>query len=179
MTSPDPRRSASARRCSAWVSRDRAVYPRDVIYPPEQSAQDVEQQSNVEMVSSQDTAIAAALTELGYTLPLRIEVLAVTKGVAGRRQAPGARPHPEQSTASRITDVEQVTKAVQRTGVGGPSPSSYAGRQRDRAGAGHRRGRADDAKRAVVGHGDRHRLRLPLPRLGAARARTSAGPAPG
>ena len=32
------------------------------------------------MVNSQDTAIAAALTELGYHLPMQVEVLAVTKG---------------------------------------------------------------------------------------------------
>jgi PDZ domain-containing protein len=64
----------------AWFDRTRAVYPRDVIYPPSQSAQAVEQQSSVEMVSSQDTAVAAALTELGYHLPLRVEVLAVTHG---------------------------------------------------------------------------------------------------
>src|ERR687890_287504 len=49
---------------SAWFDRTQAVYPRDVIYPPDQSAQDVEQQSTVDMVSSQDTAIAAALAEL-------------------------------------------------------------------------------------------------------------------
>src|SRR3954468_17890587 len=41
----------------AWFDRTEAVYPRDVIYPPDQSPQDAEQQSDVEMVSSQDTAI--------------------------------------------------------------------------------------------------------------------------
>jgi PDZ domain-containing protein len=65
---------------AAWFDKTEAVYPRDVIYPPDQTAQDSEQQSSVEMVGSQDTAVAAALTELGYKLRLQVEVLAVTKG---------------------------------------------------------------------------------------------------
>ena len=56
---------------AAWFDGTRAVYPRDVIYPPEQTRRGRRAQSSVEMVSSQDTAIAAALTELGYKLPLR------------------------------------------------------------------------------------------------------------
>src|SRR5689334_12799048 len=64
---------------AAWFDGKRAVYPRDVIYPSNETPQDVQQQSSVEMVNSQDTAVAAALTELGYHLPTQVEVLAVTK----------------------------------------------------------------------------------------------------
>src|SRR5262245_23454607 len=64
---------------SAWFDGTRAVYPREAIYPPDQSPDDVQQQSSGEMVSSQDTAVAAALTELGYKLPLQVEVLSVSK----------------------------------------------------------------------------------------------------
>jgi PDZ domain-containing protein len=104
----------------AWFDRTRAVYPRDVIYPPDQSTEDVEQQSSVEMVSSQDTAIAAALTELGYKLPLQIEVLAVTKGspAAGRLET---RDRVEQINGVRITTAQQVSASIQRTGVGRPA----------------------------------------------------------
>src|SRR6185436_13552984 len=62
---------------TAWFDGARAVYPRDVIYPPEQTAEDVETQSAVDMVSSQDTAIAAALHELGFKLPLWVEIVDV------------------------------------------------------------------------------------------------------
>jgi PDZ domain-containing protein len=101
----------------AWVDKKRAVLPRDVVYPPDQSADDVEQQSSVEMVSSQDTAIAAALSELGYRLPLQIEVLAVTKGspAAGKLEV---RDRIESINGVPIKDVKQVSRAVQRTGVG-------------------------------------------------------------
>jgi len=102
----------------AWFDRSRAVYPRDVIYPKQQSADQVEQQSSVEMLSSQDTAVAAALTELGYKLPLQIEVLAVTKGspADGRLRT---RDQILRIDGKRITDVAQVSKAVQAAGPGG------------------------------------------------------------
>ena len=62
---------------AAWFDGARAVYPRDVIYPPQQSADEVEKQSAVEMVSSQDTAVVAALRALGYDLPATVKVVAV------------------------------------------------------------------------------------------------------
>ncbi|MEP7090037.1 MAG: PDZ domain-containing protein [Nocardioidaceae bacterium] len=113
------RRIGLAETLEAWFDKTRAVYPRDVIYPPEQTAQESEQQSNVEMVSSQDTAVAAALTELGYTLPLQIEVLAVTKGspAAGRLRT---RDLLQEIDGVRITGVEQVSQGIQRSGAGKP-----------------------------------------------------------
>lgn len=104
---------------AAWFDRTRAVYPRDVIYPPDQSAQDVEQQSSVEMVSSQDTATAAALTELGYKLPLQIEVLAVTKGSPADGKLK-VRDRILSVNGRRITKVDQVSKLIQAAGVGKP-----------------------------------------------------------
>ena len=103
----------------AWFDRTQAVYPRDVIYPPEQSASDAEQQSTVEMVGSQDTAVAAALTELGYHLPLQVEVLAVTKGAPadGKLQV---RDRIVRVAGQPVADADQVTKAVQASGAGKP-----------------------------------------------------------
>src|SRR3954462_1653506 len=104
----------------AWFDPTRAVYPRDVIYPPDQSAQDVEEQSNVEMVRSQDTAIAAALTELGYHLPLQTEVVAVTKGspADGRLRV---RDRILSINGVRVRDPNKVSELVQRGGVGKPA----------------------------------------------------------
>jgi PDZ domain-containing protein len=134
----------------AWFDKSRAVYPRDVIYPPDQTAAQSEQQSSVEMVSSQDTAIAAALTELGYKLPLQIEVLAVTKGspADGRLET---RDRIVRINGVRIRDVKQVSRTIQRTGVG--ESASFVVRR----GAATRRvvvkAKASpiDPKRAVVG----------------------------
>src|SRR5919106_1223835 len=63
----------------AWFDPSKAVYPRELFYDKGESAEDVRTESSVQMVSSQDTAIAAALTELGYDLDSVTEVFAVTK----------------------------------------------------------------------------------------------------
>ena len=104
----------------AWFDGTRAVYPRDVIYPPDKSAEESEQESSVEMVSSQDTSVAAALDELGYDLPLQIEVLAVTKGSPAEGKL-RVRDKLREINGVRIRGVGSVTRAVQRSGVGKPA----------------------------------------------------------
>ena len=103
---------------AAWFDQTRAVYPRDAIYPPDQSVEEVERENSVQMVSSQDTAVAAALTELGYELEGVVEVLGVTQGAPadGKLQV---RDKILRVNGVKITDAESVAKAVQRTGVGG------------------------------------------------------------
>ncbi len=111
---------------AAWFDKRRAVYPRDVIYPPDKSAQDVEQQSSVEMVNSQDTAIAAALTELGYHLPIQVEVLAVTKGSPADGKL-HTRDHILQVDNVKIHNINQSDPGrSSRRASATPSPSSYA-----------------------------------------------------
>jgi Lon-like protease len=102
----------------AWFDGTRAVYPRDVIYPPEQSAQQAEQEGSVEMVNSQDTAIATALTELGYHPKTETEVLAVTPKSAADGKLK-TRDKILSVNGTRITNATQVSDAVQKTGVGG------------------------------------------------------------
>lgn len=64
----------------AWFDPQRALVPRDLYYPPEQSVKEAERESAVSMSSSQDAAIVAALTELGHDVPFSIVVRSVTKG---------------------------------------------------------------------------------------------------
>jgi PDZ domain-containing protein len=117
VTSPD-RRISLAEAMEAWFDPTRAVYPRDVIYPPQQSVQQVQQQSSVEMTNSQDTAVAAALEELGYHFSKVTEVLAVTPGAPadGKLQV-----HDQllSVNGARITGPKSVADAVQKVGVGG------------------------------------------------------------
>jgi PDZ domain-containing protein len=102
---------------AAWFDGTRAVYPRDVIYPPEQSVEDVQRESSVQMVSSQDTAVAVALEELGYKLPLLTEVLGVTKGAPADGKL---RPRDVlvEVNGVKIKDVRDVSDAIQKTGPG-------------------------------------------------------------
>jgi PDZ domain-containing protein len=104
---------------AAWFDRTRAVYPRDVIYPPDQSVADVRRESSVEMVGSQDAAIALALEELGYKLPLVVEVLGVTAG------APADGKLEPRDVVLSVNGVpierrEQVVTQIQKSGVGEP-----------------------------------------------------------
>jgi PDZ domain-containing protein len=59
-----------------WFSDEQAVVPRELIYPPDQSEQQVEQQNAKEFKSSQFSAVTVALRELGY--PVQTFVTAVT-----------------------------------------------------------------------------------------------------
>jgi Lon-like protease len=64
---------------SAWVSRERAVYPREAVYADGETREDAELESSIQMVSSQDVAIANAMTELGLDVKPALEVLSVVK----------------------------------------------------------------------------------------------------
>jgi Lon-like protease len=134
----------------AWLDGTEAVYPRDAIYPPDQSADDVEQQSSGEMVNSQDSAVAAALTELGYKLPLQVEVLAVSTGSpADGKLKP--RDRVLEVNGTKIKDAQDVSTAIQRTGVG--KPATFVVKRGDATKTVQVTAKAapDDAKHAVVG----------------------------
>lgn len=53
----------------AWVDPDDAIYPHDVIYPNDETNESQAAEGAFQMATSQDTAVAVALTELGYDVP--------------------------------------------------------------------------------------------------------------
>ena len=61
----------------AWFSSDDAIVPRDAIYDPDQSVQEAEQESAVQMSTSQEIAAVAALRLLGDKIPEELKVTAV------------------------------------------------------------------------------------------------------
>lgn len=63
---------------SAWFDPSKAVVPVDAIFPPNESTSDREAANTAQMVDSQQDAIAAALTNLGYDVVLGVEVLGFT-----------------------------------------------------------------------------------------------------
>src|SRR4249919_1367158 len=64
-----------------WVSRDDAVYPFFAQYGTSGSQQQDTAEGQVEMVTSQDAAVAAALTQLGIPIHPAIEIVHVTDGM--------------------------------------------------------------------------------------------------
>lgn len=101
---------------TAWFDSSRAVYPREAFYRADESEEDVETQSTVQMVSSQDTAIAVALTELGYELDKVTEVLAVTEGspAEGRLESRDQILSVNGTRIATTTDVSRLVRATPR-----------------------------------------------------------------
>jgi PDZ domain-containing protein len=61
-----------------WFSRDDGIYPFSIQYGGGGSQQQDTEEGQVEMIRSQDSAIAAALRQLGYPVHPVLEILAVT-----------------------------------------------------------------------------------------------------
>lgn len=80
---PD-RRPSWFELAQAWFDPTRAVLPIDSVFPPGQSTEDRNQENAAMMVDSQEEAKAAALTELGYTVPSHIAIHDLTPDSASQ-----------------------------------------------------------------------------------------------
>ncbi|MFI5931704.1 PDZ domain-containing protein [Actinoplanes sp. NPDC051494] len=112
-----------------WLSDEQAVVPRELIYPSDQSEQQVEQQNAEEFKSSQTSAETVALRELGY--PVQTFVTEVTKGGASA----GVLQKDDIITAvdgTEVTSPDKLTQLVQAEPAGTTLTVSYsrAGRTR-------------------------------------------------
>lgn len=56
----------------AWFDGDEAVVPRELIYPPGQSEEEVNQQNEADFRASQSSAETSALRELGFPVSVRV-----------------------------------------------------------------------------------------------------------
>ncbi|WP_036490389.1 MULTISPECIES: YlbL family protein [Nocardioides] len=103
----------------AWIAPSEAVYPYDAVYAPEETDESSDAESAVQMVSSQDAAIATALTELGYDVQPEVEVLFVEKGLPadGKLQV---RDVLVSVGGVEVDSAEDVVEAVDRTPLGQP-----------------------------------------------------------
>jgi Lon-like protease len=98
-----------------WLSGANAVVPRELIYPPDQSEKQVQEQNAQEWKQSQTSAETVALRELGY--PVLTFVRKVTTGGA----ADGALQAGDQLTAiggTTVTEPAQVTELVRAKPAG-------------------------------------------------------------
>src|ERR1700683_775083 len=65
---------------AAWLNPHEAVVPESEIFPPGQTAQQSQQQDTVEMTDSQQTATAAALTQLHIPYTTQVAVVQAEQG---------------------------------------------------------------------------------------------------
>lgn len=70
-----------------WVSDSDAVVPRELVYPPNQTEQQVEERNAEEFRASQNSAVTAALRELGYPTQVRVEKVVPGGPSQGQLQA--------------------------------------------------------------------------------------------
>ncbi|MFI6821983.1 PDZ domain-containing protein [Micromonospora sp. NPDC050187] len=93
---------------AGWFSPERAVVPRELVYPPGQSREQVEERNAEEFTASQTSAETAALRKLGYPVQVVVRTVAADGPSAGRLQ-----------TGDVITSVdgEPVTSANGLTGL--------------------------------------------------------------
>ncbi len=103
----------------AWVDPTQDVYPVDALFPPQQSAQDVEAENTAEMVDSQQEAAAVALRKLGYSVPERIKIAQVSKTApSGELLKPGDVLTSVGGVA--VTTADSVRQAIQKVSPGQP-----------------------------------------------------------
>lgn len=63
-----------------WIDGTVAVSPVELVFPPDETSEQVEERNAAAMVSSQENATVAALEELGYEVPTRLVIDGVMEG---------------------------------------------------------------------------------------------------
>ncbi|MEU6203717.1 PDZ domain-containing protein [Micromonospora musae] len=124
---------------AGWFSKDEAVVPRELIYPPGESQQQVEERNAEDFAASQTSAETAALRELGF--PVQVVVKAVTAGGPSVGMlAPGdvltsvdGQPVP---VAARLTELIRAKRAgsaltIGYTRDGAPATARITSREQD------------------------------------------------
>ncbi|AZZ54602.1 PDZ domain-containing protein [Rathayibacter iranicus] len=109
----------------AWFDRTKAVVPVDAIFPPSTTVEERDEMNQAEMTDSQQEAIAAALTELGYDVQQHVSVLQVPTGSPAEGVLePGDEILAVAGTA--VTDVTALRETLQTLGTGAPVQLSIA-----------------------------------------------------
>ncbi|WP_449385650.1 YlbL family protein [Cellulomonas soli] len=73
--------SGMTRVLRGWFDPSTVVQPVELVFPPEVSQDEISQENAAAMVSSQENATVAALTELGYEVPAVLSVAGTVEGM--------------------------------------------------------------------------------------------------
>ncbi len=133
-----------------WFARDTAVLPYEAVYPADTTAEDEQAESAAQMVDSQDTAVAAALAELGFDLPTFAEVSGVSPdGPSDGELEP--RDRIVLLDGDPVTDVRQVFRLVGRAEPGDTVTGEVRRAGRTRSFEVTTEAAPDDPDRAMLG----------------------------
>lgn len=103
----------------AWISDTEAIYPYSAVYGKGETEEQSETESSVQMVSSQDAAVATALKELGYDVKPVIEVLNVADDLPAHDKLQ-VRDVILSVNGTKITTSQQVVDKVKAIKAGQP-----------------------------------------------------------
>lgn len=118
-SSPRGEKESLVSALQAWLDPDRAVIPYDIAHPEDQTAKDEEVQGQVSMITSQDTAIATAMRELGYAVPPVIQVAYVDEEGAAFGEL-RVRDKILEVDGEPLEDGQQLVDTIQDHGPGDP-----------------------------------------------------------
>ncbi|RNE59052.1 YlbL family protein [Cryobacterium tepidiphilum] len=101
----------------AWFDTSAAVIPIDKAFPPQVTQKEVAAQSEAAMVNSQQDAIAAALTHLGYDFPISVSVVGVPDGSpsTGVLEAGDS---VDSVNGTAVASIAELRAALQKNGAG-------------------------------------------------------------
>ncbi|MDP9435190.1 MAG: PDZ domain-containing protein [Actinomycetota bacterium] len=143
-----------------WLDPDLAVVPRDVVYPPDRSEDEIDEANAASMQLSQDAATTAALRQLGIPVATEVVVHAVTpRAPADGRLRPGDVITSVDGTAVR--DSAALRDRVSARRPGAPVVLGYT-RGGKPASTRLTAGRAPDVDRAIIGVEPRDRADYPF-----------------
>lgn len=97
-----------------WLDPEQVVVPRDQVFPPDRSEDEVKQSNTAEMVGSENSAEAAAYRYLGIPMHARVEEVLPDGAAEGRLRAGDIL---RSVDGARVADAEAV---VERIGAHGP-----------------------------------------------------------
>jgi PDZ domain-containing protein len=102
---------------TAWLSGSRAVLPEEAVFPPGQTQQQSQEQDRLLMVSSQESATAAALGALNIPVPTTLTIAGVSPDVPANKVL-----KPKDVLVkvggTPITDLTQLRALLQKTPAG-------------------------------------------------------------
>jgi PDZ domain-containing protein len=101
---------------AAWLDANQAVIPIESAFPPDVSTEQREEQTQAQMVNSQQDAIAASLTSLGYDYPTILSVVSLPED----SPAAGAIEVGDQVVSvngEEVADITALREALTRNGV--------------------------------------------------------------
>jgi PDZ domain-containing protein len=100
---------------SSWFSSKDAVVPRALIYPPDQTEKQVEQQNAQEWTESQESAVTVALTKLGYPIQTYVKDVPAGSAAAGLLKADDVITEVD---GTKITDPGKLTQLIRAKPAG-------------------------------------------------------------